>query len=139
MIILDSNVVSALMRLDREPKVAAWLNRQQPTDLFVTTVTVFEVRFGLELMPHGQGKARNEARFSDVLSLLVPGRILSLDQPGAESAAAVHRKRGKHKANLGAPDSLIAGIALHLGATVATRNTKDFKALNVPLIDPWTA
>ena len=139
MIILDSNVVSALMRLDREPLVAAWLNKQRPLELFITTVTIFEVQFGLELMPRGKGRTRNEARFSDILDLLVPGRVLNLDQPGAALAATIHLRRGQRKTNVETPDSLIAGIALHLGAAVATRNTKDFKSLRVPLINPWTA
>ncbi len=137
MIILDTNVVSALMRLDREPAVAAWINRQSIDAIFVTTVTVFEVRFGLERMPAGKGRRSNELRFAQVLATLVPGRILSLDQLGADAAARLHLKRGKHKADLEAPDSLIAGIANHIGASIATRNAKDFNNLGVPLINPW--
>ena len=71
------------------------------------------------------------------MSNIIVGRILQLDYPVALAAAVMHVKRGKSKANSEAPDSLIAGAALHYGAVVATRNSKDFGGLGLTLVDPW--
>jgi toxin FitB len=139
MIILDSNVVSALMRLDPETAVAIWLNRQAIDDLFLTPVTIFEIHFGLERMPPGKAKRNTEMRFTQVLTNIVSGRSLNLDQQVSETAARLHVMRGKHTAKLDAPDSKIAGIALQSGATIAPRNTQVFANLGVDLVNPWTA
>jgi toxin FitB len=139
MIILDSNVVSALMRFEKEAKVMQWVSGSPTTDLFVTVVTVFEITFGLQRMPVGTGRRNYEGRFANILTTLFPSRVLSFDEASAAAAAAAHIKRGRHKADLEAPESMIAGIALHYGATIATRNAKDFRSLPIPLVDPWTA
>ena len=137
MIILDTNVASALMRLESEPAVADWLSKQVRDTLHLTTVSIFEIQFGIERFPAGGKRRQLEAGFASVMRNVIAGRTLQLDHFTALAAAVVHVKRGKAKANVQAPDSLIAGAAKHYGATVATRNTKDFGGLGLTLVDPW--
>ncbi len=139
MIIVDTNVVSALMRLELEPEVAAWLDTQNLDALFVTSISLFEVQFGIERMAKGNKRSFLEARLEDILRAVVAGRIINFDRFAAADAAVVHVMRGKAKAEHQTPDSLIAGIARQHGATVATRNVRDFAGLSVKVVDPWTA
>ena len=125
------------MRLQSEPIVDDWLRKQVRDDLHLTTVSIFEIQFGIERFPVGRKRAQLEAGFASVMSNIIVGRILQLDYPVALAAAVMHVKRGKSKANIEAPDSLIAGAALHYGAVVATRNSKDFGGLGLTLVDPW--
>ena len=137
MIILDTNVASALMRLQSEPAVDSWLRKQVGNTLHITTVSIFEIQFGIERFPAGRKRTQLEVGFASVLRNVIAGRILQLDHAAAMTAAVMHVKRGKSKANVEAPDSLIAGAARHHGAVVATRNAKDFGGLGLTLVDPW--
>ena len=137
MIILDTNVISAIMRLELEPKVAAWLDLQNPQVLFVTAVSLFEIHFGIERMARGKKRTLHEARLATVMSDVVAGRLVNFDRETSIAAAKAHSVRGKMKANHEAPDSLIAGTAIHHAASIATRNAKDFAGLGVKIINPW--
>jgi len=137
MIIADTNVASAFMRLELEPKVTAWLDAQNLDDLFVTSISLFEIQFGIERLAKGKKRALHEARLDEVLRGIIAGRIINFDRLAAAEAAAVHVIRGKAKADTQARDSLIAGIARHHGATLATRNVKDFASLGLAIVDPW--
>ena len=139
MIILDTNVLSALMRTDPDAAVVSWLDRQPADSIWVTSLTVFEVRFGLALLPRGRKRLGLEAAFEKVLVEDLENRVLDFDAPAAASAArlAADRKSAGRSADL--RDTLIAGIAQARRATIATRNTRHFEGLDVPVVDPWTA
>ena len=137
MIVLDTNVLSALMRTRPDAAVVNWLDRQPADSIWVTSITVFEARFGLALLPRGRRRIGLEAAFKRVLEEDLENRVLDFDSPAAASAArlAADRKRAGRTADL--RDTLIAGIALARRATIATRNTRHFEGLDVPVVDPW--
>jgi predicted nucleic acid-binding protein len=136
MIILDTNVLSALMRRVPDTQVIAWLDRQPPTSIWTTSVTIFEVRLGLQIMATGKRKSLLMQAFETVLDKM-GHRIASFDASAANQAAdlmALRRRRGR-PADL--RDTIIAGIALSRHATLATRNTSHFEDLSVPVVNPW--
>ena len=139
MIILDTNVLSALMRTSPDAAVVSWLDGLPADSIWVTSLTVFEVRFGLALLPRGRKRLGLEAAFEKVLEEDLENRVLDFDAPAAAAAArlAADRKSAGRSADL--RDTLIAGIAQARRATIATRNTRHFEGLDVPVVDPWTA
>ena len=139
MIILDTNVLSALMRTTPDVVVVNWLDRQPADSVWVTSLTVFEAQFGLTLLPKGPKRVRLQHAFDRVLSEDLAHRVLDFDSVAAASAAqlAADRQRAGRVADL--RDALIAGIAQARRATIATRNTRHFDGLDVPVVDPWQA
>ena len=139
MIILDTNVLSALMQTRPDPAVVAWLDRQPADSVWLTSITVCEVRFGLAMLPGGRKRVSLEEAFERLLSDHLSNRVLDFDSAAAAAAAriAADRRRGGRAADL--RDTLIAAIAEARRATLATRNTRHFEGLDVPVIDPWRA
>ena len=139
MIILDTNVLSALMRTSPDLAVMAWLDRQPADSVWVTSITVFETRFGLALLAKGRRRLGLERAFEQVLDEDLGNRVLDFDSLAAAAAAqlAADRQRSGRAADL--RDTLIAGIAQARRATIATRNTRHFEGLDVPVVNPWTA
>lgn len=139
MIILDTNVLSALMRTAPDPAVVAWLDRQPAESVWITSITVFEARLGLALLPDGRRRRALEAAFSRLVEDDLENRVLDFDTAAATSAAslAVERQRAGHPADM--RDAQIAGIVSARRATLATRNVRHFADLKVPVVDPWTA
>jgi toxin FitB len=137
MILLDTNVISGLMRLELEPQVALWLDEQNVEKLFAASISLFEIRFGIERLPSGKKKTLHEARLNEVMLGIIEDRVINFDAAAANEAARAHVIRGKQKAKHEAPDSLIGGIALRFGAHLATRNIRDFSGLGLTLINPW--
>jgi toxin FitB len=137
MIVLDTNVLSALMREDADLQVQSWLNRQPVLSVWTTSITVYEVRFGLELLPPGRRKQMLETAFRQVLAEEINQQILPFDNAAAEHAAVLDARRQKRGHRVGARDTLIAGIVLAQRATLVTRNVKHFADLDVKIVDPW--
>ncbi len=138
-IVLDTNVLSALMLAAPEVGVASWLDRQARTSVWTTSVTIFEIRYGLAAMPAGRRRTEREALFERVVKEKLEGRVLSFDQAAAEEAATLMEQR-RRAGRLGElRDTMIAGIALAQRATLATRNVRHFDDLKVPVVDPWRA
>jgi toxin FitB len=135
MIILDTNVISAAMQADAS--VIDWLDRQPRLSIWTTTVTVLEIRFGLEIMPAGRRRTEREASFARVVSEKLQGRVLPFDERAAEETAVVMAIRHRAGQPRELRDSMIAGIALAQQATLATRNVRHFDDLNVLVVDPW--
>ena len=138
MIVLDTDVLSAAMLTRPEARVVAWLDSQPRVSVWTTSVTVFEVRFGIALLPIGQRRDRLERMFEQVLNG-IEHRILSFDTNAAEQTAtlmAARRRTGRTGELRGA---MIAGIAIARHATLATRNTRHFTDLPLTVVDPWTA
>jgi toxin FitB len=136
-IVLDTNVLSALMRTNPEAVVVEWLDRQPADSVWLTSITVFEARFGLALLPKGRRRRSLERAFDRVLTEDLQSRVLNLDEMAAVTAAQLAAERQRAGRSVDLRDTLIAGIAQARRATIATRNTRHFEGLDVPVVDPW--
>jgi len=136
-IILDTNVLSALMRSEPDKAVTRWLDDQVAEAIWITSITLFEARFGLALLPQGAHRQQLAARFDDLMASDLENRVLLFDQPAARQAAdlAARRKTAGRPADM--RDTFIAGIALARNARIATRNTRHFDDLPGAVINPW--
>ena len=139
MIILDTNVLSALMREAPEAPVVAWLDRQPSESVWITSVTLFEARLGLALLPKARRRQGLEAAFARLLEEDLEDRVLAFDSAAATEAASLAAERQKAGRPVDLRDTQIAGIALARRATLATRNLRHFQDLRVPVVDPWQA
>lgn len=138
MIVLDTHVVSALMRRDPNPKVVAWLDGLPAESVWTTAITVFEVQFGLAVMTPGRRRRQLEEAFARALEEDLEHRILPVDQSAAQSAGAMAAKRRRAGRPVEIRDALIAGIVAARKASLATHNTRHFDGLDLRLIDPWS-
>lgn len=137
MIVLDTNVLSALMRQTPDAPVVAWLDRQPAESVWITSITLFEARLGLALLPKGRRRQTLEAAFARLLDDDLENRVLDFDSAAATEAALLAAQRQKTGRPVDMRDTQIAGIALARRATLATRNVRHFQYLNVPVVDPW--
>ena len=137
MIVLDTNVLSALMRTNPERVVVEWLDRQPADSVWLTSITVFEARFGLALLPKGRRRSGLERALDRVLTEDLSNRVLALDEMAAMTAAQLAADRQRSGRTVDLRDTLIAGIAQARRATIATRNARHFEGLEVPVVDPW--
>ncbi|WP_299441481.1 type II toxin-antitoxin system VapC family toxin [uncultured Rhodospira sp.] len=138
MILLDTNVVSEVMKPEPEPTVLAWLDSVPATSLSISSVTQAEILYGIALLPQGKRRLALADAAWTVFRVYFPGRIFPFDSEAAVAFAdlAVGRRRSGH--SVSQPDAQIAAIALSRNASLATRNTRDFVNCGVELIDPWT-
>ena len=137
MIILDTNVLSALMQLRPDTAVINWLDAQPAEIIWVSSITLFEARYGLNLLPEGQRKTKLFELFEEIVQTDLANRIVVFDVRAAGKAAelaAVRKSRGRP---VDMRDTFIAGIAMAHGATLATRNIKHFEDLPTPVVNPW--
>jgi predicted nucleic acid-binding protein len=139
MIILDSNVISALMHENPDDTVLEWLDKQAVTSIWTTSITVLEIRFGLARMPAGRRRARLEHVFDRALVEDLQNRVLPFDQPSAERTATLMARRELQGRGIELRDAMIAGIVLTRRAALATRNSKHFEHLELGLINPWAS
>lgn len=137
MIILDTNVLSALMRSAPDLAVVAWLDRQAPESLWITSITVFEARFGLALLASGRRRRALERSFALLVEEDLENRVLDFDVAAATAAAELAAARHKSGRPADMRDTQIAGIAIARRATLATRNVRHFADLTVAVVDPW--
>ena len=138
MIVLDTNVVSEAMKPEPDPAVRDWLDYQTAETLYISSVTVAELLFGIGALPEGRRKQKLAATLDGMLPLF-EGRILAFDSNAARhyaDLAVAARKAGR---GFPTPDGYIAAIATAHGFAVATRDASAFDAAGVPVIDPWTA
>ena len=139
MIVLDTNVVSALMRRDPDRAVVAWLDSVPAESVWTTAVTVFEVHFGLALLAASRRRRQLEEAFTRAIQEDLDNRILPFDCGAAQAAGALAAKRRRMGRPVDIRDTLIAGIVAARKATLATRNTRHFEGIDLPLVDPWSA
>ena len=137
MIVLDTNVISELMRMAPDPRVLAWLVRQPMAGLFTTTLTQAEIFYGLRLLPEGRRREELMAAARPIFEIEMAGRILSFDS----DAALAYPEIAAHRRQMGQPvaqiDGQIAAITRSRGAQLATRNVRDFVGCGINVIDPW--
>ena len=138
MILLDTNVVSEAMRPDSAPAVLKWLNEQAAETLFLSSVTIAELGFGVGALPGGRRKDKLTAALDSVLDLFAD-RILSFDTGAARRYADLAVRARAAGRGFPTPDGYIAAIAAVHGFAVASRDTSAFKATGLIVIDPWTA
>jgi hypothetical protein len=136
-IVLDTNLVSEMMRPAPSRRVADWLAAQPASRLFVTTISQAEVLFGVALLPPGRRRdalARQaEATFEEDFA----GRLLPFGQDAARQYPGIVVQRRRNGRPISTLDAQIASIALSHGATLATRNIRDFEDCGVALFNPW--
>jgi hypothetical protein len=138
MTILDTNIISALMYDPPPINIVAWLDRQAPSSIWTTSITVLEIQTGLRTMPVG----KRQTGLSQVFERILDGmnhRIFGFDEDAARLAANLNAERQK-KGRIGEiRDTMIAGIVLAHRASLATRNTSHFDDIAAVVIDPWIA
>ena len=137
MILLDTNVLSTLMNSRPDVAVVAWLDRQPTESIWITSITVFESRLGLALLPGGRRRQLLEAAFEQIVAVDLDDRVLDFDRGAAAAAAALAAYRQRAGKPVDMRDTQIAGIAVSRRATLATRNVRHFADLQVPVVDPW--
>jgi predicted nucleic acid-binding protein len=138
-IILDTNVISELIRPEPEPAIRTWLRSLAAADQWLTAVTVAELSYGVARLPEGRRRDDLAHRVDRLLDQLFAERILPFDEAAARRYGDVVAVRDSLGRPVGRADAQIAAMALHREATLATRNTRDFEGLGLTLIDPWTA
>jgi predicted nucleic acid-binding protein len=138
MIILDTNVLSELMLRAPAERVLNWLDRQLRSSIWTTSVTLFEIRFGLATMPNGKRRIALIQDFEKVLDS-IDRRIAPFEAEAAEHASMLMASRKLKGRPRDDRDTMIAGIVLACRASLATRNTSHFDDLSAQLIDPWAA
>jgi predicted nucleic acid-binding protein len=138
LILLDTNVLSALMQREPDAAVVGWLDSQSAESIWTTSITVFEVRTGLELLEAGNRRRALQRAFDQLLAGELDGRVQSFDQSAAVAAGTIAADRQRAGRTLEVRDVQIAGIALARKATLATRNLRHFEGLGVDLVDPWS-
>ena len=139
MVILDTNVLSELMQQRANPLVRQWLDRQAELSVWTTSVTIFEIRYGIELLPKSRRRASLEAEFERFIEDDIQGRIVPFDAQAATVAAGLMAQRQQMGRIGDLRDTMIAGIVIASHATLATRNTRHFDDLSVSVVDPWAA
>ena len=137
MIVLDTNVLTALMRREADKSVVTWLDLQPSESVWTTAVTVFEIRFGLELLAPSRRKRQLEDAFGRAVDEDFQGRILPFDHEAALEAASRAAERRTAGRSVDFRDIEIAGIVSARRATLATRNARHFQDLRIEVVDPW--
>jgi toxin FitB len=137
MILLDTNVLSELMRPTPSAAVEKWMSRQPATGFFISAITEAELRYGLALLPKGRRQKQLVAAAEAMLAEDFAGRILPFDSAAAFAYAGLAAARRHAGRPIAQADAQIAAIAASRGASLATRNVSDFVDCGVDLVDPW--
>jgi predicted nucleic acid-binding protein len=137
MILLDTNVISEMMKAEPDLAVTAWFRTQHNDDLFITTLSVAEIEYGISLLPEGRRRQQlaNAARL--MFATVFADKIMPFDHRAARHYAWVHARRKAAGKTISVIDAELAAICKSAAATLATRNTRDFTDLDLSLINPW--
>ena len=139
MIVLDTNIVSEPLKPKPDPEVLAWLDRQAPETLYLTTISLAELSAGVEILPAGKRRAAlQQAVGTQVLSLF-QSRVLGFDHDAALAFGRIAAKAQAAGNPIDFADCAIAAIATTHRFILATRNARDFKGTGVELLNPWSA
>ncbi|MCA3273285.1 MAG: type II toxin-antitoxin system VapC family toxin [Roseomonas sp.] len=138
MILLDTNVISEAIKPDSHPTVRAWLDAQAAETLFLPSITIAELLFGIGALPDGRRKSILAARIDDLLEAFA-GRILPFDTSAARRYADLAVKARAAGKGFPTPYGYIAAIAAAHDFALASRDTSAFKAAGLTVIDPWEA
>lgn len=136
MIVVDTNVASELMRPSPAASVRAWLQGAPSTDLFTTSITVAEIRYGIERLPAGRRKDELQDTAEEIFATF-SARVLPFDAAAARRYGSIVAVRERSGQPIDGFDAQIASICKVHDATLATRNTRDFKDTGIKVVDPW--
>jgi predicted nucleic acid-binding protein len=139
MILLDTNVISAVMAPAPQPAVLRWLDEQHADTLFVSTVTIAEIAYGIDVMSDGKRRHALAARFDDFVARGFAQRVLPFDVGSALEYGKIMANRRGIGRPMSVPDGQIAAIARTHGMAIATRNLRDFEDCGLELIDPFAS
>jgi len=139
MIILDTNVLSEMLRPAPDGNVLLWMARQAASQLFTTCVTEAEIRYGIARMPEGRKRSLLAAAVDGIFGIDLAGRVLPFDSDAARAYAGIVSQRERAGRPISQFDAQIAAVARAHGAAIATRNVSDFEDCGVALVDPWKA
>ena len=137
MLLLDSNVVSELMRPRPDRRVLSWVGAQPLSEMAMATITVMEIRFGIALLPQGRRRTDLDTRCRQLLAQAFADRVLGFDQRAADACAEIRVHRRHAGSAISIEDAMIAAIARVHGAGVATRDMGGFEGCGLTLINPW--
>jgi predicted nucleic acid-binding protein len=137
MILLDTNVVSEPLRPTPDPRVVQWLDAQPLETVFISVITVAELRYGVSLLPSGRRRNTLREQLETKVLPTFTGRVLAFDLPATQAYAELMAKAQATGFTIGMADGLIAAIALTHRMTVATRDATPFVAAGVTVINPW--
>lgn len=137
MIVLDTNVISELMKPRPSGTVLAWMDNQDPVALYITTVTIAEISCGIQALLKGRRRAALERSFGQAVDEGFQHRVLPLDQEAAYQYGQIMAARKAAGKPLSVCDGQIAAITLSRGFVLATRNTRDFSNCGLELINPF--
>jgi len=138
-IVLDTNVISELMRAAPEPRVVAWVASQTRAQLYTTYINQIEVLYGIALLPEGRRRDALRAAAQGVFAHDFAGRVLSFDAAAAGRYMDIMLSRRRMGKPIEGFDALIAAIAMGAGAAVATRDVGGFGDCGLEIINPWAA
>ena len=138
MIILDTNVVSELMRHEPAPRIASWVRDRDRRELLTTTITLAEIRYGIARLPDGRRKQVLLAAADDIFTAF-EDQVLPVDTAAAENYAVIASSRERAGKPIASFDALIAAVCRSRGAALATRTVSDFDGTGIEIIDPWGA
>jgi predicted nucleic acid-binding protein len=139
MLVLDTNIYSVMIQPHTGPQVIDWLKRQPVLSVWTTTITLFEIRYGLSSMPAGRKRQGLEEAFVRIRDEALDGRVIDFDTEAALSAGDIYARLRTVGKLIDVRDIQIAGVTASRQATLVTRNAKDFANTGINLIDPWTA
>jgi len=137
MILLDSNVISEVMKVAPSANVLKWLNDQTSSAVHVSAVTVGEIEYGLRILPYGRRRLQLKEKFEQFIALAFVQRVLGYDEAAARLYGEIMGLRKELGRPMSVPDGQIAAIARSHGLSVATRNTRDFEECGVDLLNPF--
>ncbi len=139
MILLDTNVISELMRAEPARIVLDWFGKHDAGDLFISAVTEAELRTGVAMLPEGQRRDRLQLAIDAMIDQEFQSRVLPFDSLAAKAYAEIAAQRRASGRPIAEADCQIAAIARATDAPIATRNVKDFDGSGVRVINPWNA
>lgn len=139
MIVLDTNVISELMRSHADPTVVAWVDEQASDELYLTAVATAELRYGLARLPDGRRKSDLADRIERTLEEDFADRILPFDDDAAAHYADLVVSRERQGMPISMADAQIAAICRSFSGHLATRNVKDFTGTGVSILNPWAS
>jgi predicted nucleic acid-binding protein len=136
-IVLDTNVVSELMRPAPDEAVLAWFAAQDPSQLYLSAISEAELRTGVEVLPAGRRRDALMAAVDAMVAEDFADRLLAFDSDAAKAYASIAAERRSAGRPISGADCQIAAIARARGAGVATRNVRDFAGCGIDVVDPW--
>jgi len=137
-IILDTNVISELMRPMSSGRVVSWVEKQPAAELFTTAITEAEIFYGIELLTEGKRRAGLLAAAEAMFDEDFAGRVIGFDSNASRAFAAIAARRRALGKPISHPDAQIAAIAQFHGAALATRDAAGFEDCGIQLVDPWS-